>query len=614
MVPVNRRLGKFDILEKLGRGGMADVYLALDRENGQNVALKLIEHGDGEIRESIEAERRGAALQARLAAIDPHVVPIFETDDAEGYFFVSMEYVEGEDLAEAIRRGPLPPWRAAEIATAICEALEHAHTLDVTIDGKGHRGVVHGDIKPRNIRIDTVGRVRVLDFGIAKALSLSRRLTRNEFGSVPYASPERLDSGDVDARSDLWSLGVMLYEMLAGAQPFTAETTERLERLIRSRALPPELPEECPAPLRWIARKALDPDPARRYQSAREFGADLTAFREGRLAPEEEEEDPDATRRTFPREAEDEDATRRTAPAKPAAAVAPRRVSRKVRRAFGYLFLGFLLYMIYEIGADYLLWKHGQELAHRINAEQLTDPDQIWTEWTGMAGQRSGSLLLYSARKAVRQHLTGAADRVIAGYRYDGQAVYENDWKRARGYLGKALSLDPGDDSIRGRLRLCEAHIDRINGTARRNQATLSEAVEKFNEAQQLMPHSPDPQLGLARVYAYGLRDPDRLSDALNQAGRHGYKSGSREKAQLADAFRDRGDRLWWDSRNIRGLPQEKDQINRAADDYRRALGLYQSIVPYSDASSNIVRVQNSLTEVETRLKELEGSNGSNPK
>src|SRR5256714_6474439 len=94
-------------------------------------------------------------------------------------------------------------------------------------------GVVQGDIKPKIIRIDSRGEVRVLDFGIAKALSLSRRLTRNEFGSVPYASPERLDTGDVDFGSDLWSLAVMLYEMLTGMQPYHAESTERLERMIR---------------------------------------------------------------------------------------------------------------------------------------------------------------------------------------------------------------------------------------------------------------------------------------------------------------------------------------------------------------------------------------------
>src|SRR5256714_15016143 len=106
-------------------------------------------------------------------------------------------------------------------------------------------GVVQGDIKPKIIRIDAHGEVRVLDFGIAKALSMSRRLTRNEFGSVPYASPERLDTGQVNAASDLWSLAVMLYEMVTGMQPYQAENTEPLGRMIRSPIPPPPAPAPC---------------------------------------------------------------------------------------------------------------------------------------------------------------------------------------------------------------------------------------------------------------------------------------------------------------------------------------------------------------------------------
>src|SRR6202035_500104 len=147
--------------------------------------------------------------------------------------------IDGQDLAELMRRGRLEVEFAADVAVAVAKTLESAHNLQVAIAGKGYRGVVHGDIKPKNIRIDSRGEVRVLDFGIAKALSLSRRLTRNEFGSVPYASPERLQSGDVSVHSDLWSLAVMLYEMVSGLQPYQAENTERLERMIRSHIPPP---------------------------------------------------------------------------------------------------------------------------------------------------------------------------------------------------------------------------------------------------------------------------------------------------------------------------------------------------------------------------------------
>ena len=228
IAPAGRKLGKYEIIRKLGRGGMADVYLAQDTEANGVVALKLIEHSeDADTRASIEAERCGADLQARLAAIDSHVTRVHDSGDLDGYFFVAMEYIDGQDLAELMKGGPLAVEFAADAAIAVAQTLENAHNLQVAIDGKDFHGIVHGDIKPKNIRIDSHGEVRVLDFGIAKALSLSRRLTRNEFGSVPYASPERLDSGDVSALSDLWSLAVTLYEMVTGLQPYHAANTPR---------------------------------------------------------------------------------------------------------------------------------------------------------------------------------------------------------------------------------------------------------------------------------------------------------------------------------------------------------------------------------------------------
>ncbi len=180
VIPERRKVGKYEILRKLGRGGMADVYLAQDPENERTVALKVIEHtSDADSQECIEAERRGSALQAKLAEIDSRVVRIFDSGDMDGYFGVAMEYVEGQDLSDLMRHGPAPVDDAADIALAICQTLENAHTLKVEIDGKEYRGIVHGDIKPKNIRIDNENRVRLLDFGIAKALSLSRKLTRN---------------------------------------------------------------------------------------------------------------------------------------------------------------------------------------------------------------------------------------------------------------------------------------------------------------------------------------------------------------------------------------------------------------------------------------------------
>jgi len=616
ITPASRKVGHFEIQQKLGRGGMADVYMAFDSVHGYRVALKLIEHApDADTRDSIEAERRGAILQARIADIDPRVVKVYDAGDADGYFYVAMEYIDGQDLHELMRRGPLNPGFAAEVAAAVARTLQNAHGLHVTIDGKDFHGVVHGDIKPKNIRIDARGEMRVLDFGIAKALSLSRRLTRNEFGSVPYASPERLDSGDVDASSDLWSLGVMLYEMLAGVQPYTAAATEQLERRIRSRAPAAPLPESVPEPLRRISAQSLAADPTARYPNAAAFAYDLEMFRQGGEVTARlpiDDLDPDATRRTT-RQAQEvvEEATRRT---KPHAARGdssyplPRKRSAAVRltvKVVGVLVLFGTIYGSWMAVSDYRMYQRGQELARSIEAEQVTDPEAIWTKWWELSKPNPSSLLLHGPRKVVKQRLLAAADHVIDTYRTSDQPVYEKDWERARTMAARALSVEP-DAASRGRLRLAEGHIARINGTQHRSAAELHTAVEKFTDAQGLLPKSPDPELGLARVYVYGLRDLDKAYEALGEAEKRGYKMGNREKLQLADGYRDRAERLAGDSKSIKGLPAEKDQLQRAADDYKHAMELYQEIAPWGNANASIRRVRDNLDDVNFRMMQIE--------
>jgi len=613
IAPASRKLGKYDIQYKLGRGGMADVYLAQDTESGAPVALKLIEHAnDADTRDSIEAERRGAELQQRLAEIDPRVVRIHSITDIDHYFCVVMEYIDGQDLAELMRHGRLEPEFSCDVAVDVLETLWHAHNLQVVIEGRDFQGIVHGDIKPKNIRIDSHAQTRVLDFGIAKALSMSRRLTRNEFGSVPYASPERLDSGQVNAASDLWSLAVMLYEMVTGMQPYQAENTERLERMIRSRIPPPPAPDPCPESLRRILVKALAPEPELRYETARGFIADLRAFRHGDKVSAETE-DLDATRRTFRRD-EAGDETRRTTPigasvdaaasraasAAAPAATQPRKISRAAfyaRRIAAGFGLVFMAWFTWTVLASMTLYQRGQTFARSIAAEQITDPNQIWKQWTELSDGSSSSVMLHGPAKLVKQRLVAAADHVIDSYRY-GTTVSDASWKEAHDHLAHALTVDPDDAGTRGKLRLTEGHAEYA-------AHHYSNALEKFQEADRLLPHSPDPPLGIARVYIYGLTDIEHGDEALQNAERRGFSLGKRERALLADGYRSRGDRMVKDLPNVQGLPAEKDELQRARDDYKRALDLYQEAAPCCRANTWIPRVQKNLDDINEQLQNL---------
>jgi len=195
------RVGPYEIVHEIGRGGMAIVFLATDSRDGRSVALKLVPTGtDREARDVLEAERWGAKLQERFFAQSRYVPEVYEHGTGGGYFYIAMEYLEGQNLSDVIAQGPFAPERAIDVAIQLCHFLEAAHSFETSIDAHPLRSLVHGDLKPRNIRVLNGDQIKILDFGIAKALSLSRKVTRNDFGSIAYLSPERLESGEIDAR------------------------------------------------------------------------------------------------------------------------------------------------------------------------------------------------------------------------------------------------------------------------------------------------------------------------------------------------------------------------------------------------------------------------------
>jgi serine/threonine protein kinase len=268
--------GRYEIRSLLGQGGMADVYSAHDTVLGRTVAVKVL-------RGSLTSEGRALArfreeAEAAAALSHPNIVSLFDIGTDEGVPFIVMELVPGETLSEVIwREAPLPPERAAEIAEAVADALAFAHA----------GGFVHRDVKPGNIMLTPWGHVKVLDFGITRALSRARLTTSMELrGTAEYLSPEQARGGDVDGRSDIYSLGAVMFEMLTGRPPFEAESALAVARMhVETEPMPVRrLRAGVPVSLETIVMRCLEKDQAGRYQRAAQLAADLRRFRFDRSA------------------------------------------------------------------------------------------------------------------------------------------------------------------------------------------------------------------------------------------------------------------------------------------------------------------------------------------
>ena len=633
MTTVFQRVGPYEIVREIGRGGMAAVFLAEDPRHGRQVALKLVPIGsDREAQEVLDAERWGTRLQARFAEACGLVPRVYEEGDEPPYYFIAMEYVRGENLSDLIARGPVSPVETARIALALSQFLDAAHRFRVSIDGREFWSLVHGDLKPRNVRIAEDGSIRVLDFGIAKALSLSRKVTRNDFGSMPYLSPERLESTEVDAQADLWALGVILYELLSGAPPFHAPDTRRLEHEIRAGYGRRPLPANCPAGLHAIVARLLAAKAADRYPSAAGVLADLELFQRGKdpealnLGFPKVAED-EATRRTKPSAGADSEATRRTdratvRPATPAtplsrfqnppAAPAPAKTSAPAKTLRSHplrtvLMLAALLLVSNELVVGF----RGGRLAATAVTRDLESMDDVWSAYDALSHRSYLRLGVLGVERTLTNRIRTLSEQVIANYRSTLPTVRERQWRIAQRNLQQALVLEPRDAVLRASLRYCEGHLHRIDGEAEKlrhrtavaNQH-FTEAVSAFREAAELRRDWPDPFLGLARTFIYGLEDIDRAADALKQAQKRGYAIGDRETAQLADGYRAKGDSLWQTARQFADMPQEMEYLQRASEAYRQAQGLYQKIPGFPGVAMSLRRTQRSLDRIDERSAE----------
>ncbi|MEO5575821.1 MAG: Stk1 family PASTA domain-containing Ser/Thr kinase [Gaiellaceae bacterium] len=265
--------GRYLIIRKLGSGGMANVYLAHDQELGRRVAIKILDDRHASDDQFVERFRREAQNAAGLS--HPSIVSIYDRGEAEGTYYIAMEYVEGRTLKELIvARGPSPLGIAIDYTRQILSALRFAH----------RNGIVHRDIKPHNVIVDGEGRVKVMDFGIARAGAASQMTEAGSIiGTAQYLSPEQARGAPVDQTSDLYSTGIVLYELLTGGVPFNGETPVEIamKHLSQAPAAPSTHRAEIPRDLDYVALRALAKDPSDRYHSAEEMDSDLERIARG---------------------------------------------------------------------------------------------------------------------------------------------------------------------------------------------------------------------------------------------------------------------------------------------------------------------------------------------
>jgi len=276
---IGQTVSHYRIREKLGAGGMAEVYLAEDLNLGRNVALKML---PPELAKDEECLRRFEQEAKAASALNhPNILTIHEIGQSGELRFIVSEYIKGENLRERLVRGPMSFSEVLEVAVPVADALVAAHKA----------GIIHRDIKPENIMLGDDGFVKVVDFGVAKLNRVTKldceattlRMRKTSFGTilgtVAYMSPEQLRGEEVDARADVWSLGICLYEMIAGRSPFLQDTWCNTSAAILRDEFT-SLAEDVPAELTRIVATALQKDADKRYRTVKDFRLDLTALKE----------------------------------------------------------------------------------------------------------------------------------------------------------------------------------------------------------------------------------------------------------------------------------------------------------------------------------------------
>jgi hypothetical protein len=642
------RVGDYTTIEDkpFDHGQFGTVWRArcLTDTGDRRVALKLVLRANG--RDQIDAERHGAMLQQQFHRAHGMVPEIYDYGQDGDDFYIAMELIEGGKLADQIVKGPLPARTAAEHASWICGFLDRAHRFATTIEGARYVAIVHADLKPQHVLFTADGEKKVLDFGIAKALARTTRVTTDNWCTTPYASPERLLTGHVDAHVDLWSLGVILYEMVVGHRLYpdleASQSRSQLERAITTNAAREPLPPACPPPLAAIINKQLAPQIERRYPDAATIKTDLDRFLSGREPAAMKEYLTPATtpvRSVGARTAEGPPFSAGAVAAQPgrmpqvkwpptvavpptdplpagapsAVAVAPPlavMATVPARPRLGIRRVGLIAFMMATVGlvaTEGGAWVASERFRTSVAALDARMLPQMRDSYDGI---RASSLLHLGLRLRVNRplarRLAALADTVIADYRREEPTVGAADWQQAEKALEWALELVPRNSVLRAKLLTCSAHVTRH---AARNQPRGSgagrqlygAAIEKFRSAAKIDQRSFDPYLGITRIAVYVLDDVDAAAAAIAEAEKRGYTSGRRERAQLGDGYMRRGDRIRRLARTLSGAQHDRALENARAD-YERCVTSFDPIVGFAKAADNLEYCKRQIERVDGEL------------
>ncbi len=261
---------RYDILSEAGHGNMGNVYKARDRETGETVALKLIKPEIASDQAMTERFKNELLFARKIT--HKNVCRVYEFNRVGGIAYTSMEFVEGESLRSVLSRfGGLPVRKGVDLASQICSGLKEAHA----------QGIVHRDLKPENVMIDTHGNVKIMDFGIARSMEAGTRLTGAMIGTPAYMAPEQVSGKPVDFRTDIYALGLVLYEMFTGSETFRADTAVAiaLKQMQEAPAPPHDIDPNIPVYIERAILKCLEKDPAKRFQSIAELENALRSTR-----------------------------------------------------------------------------------------------------------------------------------------------------------------------------------------------------------------------------------------------------------------------------------------------------------------------------------------------